>query len=116
MSTEYYTGVVFERAKAKLLAACGDQFAFEVPEKRHYLPECQEFKILHLKSGGHLWCLREVRDFSDNPVHSSVTPPVGTLTLERFGGNKVWRFIPWIERTLGVRVMSEVGLPWELDQ
>lgn len=120
MSTEYYTGVGFITAKAKLLATCGNRFAFEAPERPRYNPEGQEFLIRHLESKGYILCISEYRDPRDYdkflPAISTVLPPVGTLTFERFGGNRVYRFVPWIEKTLGVRVMSEIGLPWELDQ
>lgn len=112
MSTEYYTGMPFERAVERLRGALGEAFVFETVKSR-YIPECQAFLLRHVEIGHVLWCLKEIREV--HLSHSHVLPPIGTLTLERFSGNKPQLFLPWVEKTLGLRVMSEIGLPWELD-
>ncbi len=117
MSTEYYTGVDFDTAKAKLINANTGEFAFETPPERRFSLEGREFLLRHVPSGGCLWGYAEIRDPKKNPLlMPCVLPPLGTLVFERFGGNRVWRYFPWIEKTLGVPIMSEVGLSWELDQ
>lgn len=114
MSTEYYTGMGFEKAKARLEAANTGEFAFEVPVKSRYVPECQAFILRHVESGSVLWCLKETRELHHLP-HAGVLPPIGTLMMEALMRSKPQLFIPWIEKTLGLRVMSGIGLPWEMD-
>jgi len=117
VSTEYYTGVGYDKAKAKLIAANTGEFSFEVSEQRRFSLEGREFLLRHVKSGGALWGYSEIRDPKKRPIlMTGVLPPLGTLVFERFGGNRVWRYLPWVEKVLGVLVMSEVGLPWQLDQ
>ncbi len=115
MTTEYYTGMGFEKAKALLDAALANEFTFVVPEKARYIPDCQAFLVQHVESGAAIWCLKEIREIHVGLKYAGVLPPIGTLTLEKFAGTKARLFIPWIEKTLGLRVMSELGLPWELD-
>lgn len=115
MSTEYYTGVPFERAVGRLRANLGT-FDIRPPLKSRYLPECDAFLIRH-ENGQTIWGLKEIREIHDGSLLiKSVLPPIGTLTLEAFGSVRAGLFIPWIERVLKVSVMSGVGLPWELDQ
>jgi hypothetical protein len=114
VSTEYYTGLPFEKTKERLRRALGDGFVFEYPEKSRYIPECCAFLLCHVESGKAIWCLKEIRELHHLP-HAGVMPPIGTLTFESFGRAKPELFLPWIEKTLGIRVMSEIGLPWELD-
>lgn len=111
MSTEYYTGVGFEKAVDLLKAANAGEFAFEVPVDSRYLSDCRAFLLRHVESGKAIWGLREIRD----QPQATVLPPLGTLTFEAFLGNQPQLFLPWVEKTLRVRVMSEVGLPWERD-
>ncbi len=116
MSIEYYTGVEFEKAKAKLQAAAKNRYTFETPLVPHYVPECREFMILHLESHCGIWCLREARSAKRfASTKGLVVPPLGTLTFVRFVGNSPVYFMPWVEKTLGIRVMSEIGFPWEQD-
>lgn len=113
MSVEYYTGIAFDKAKEHLMAANTGVFSFDDPMRSRYVPECRAFLLRHIDSGNALWCLNEVR--TGLWLGGTVLPPIGTLTLERMLGNNPRHFMPWIEKTLGVRIMNEVGLPWELD-
>lgn len=102
MSTEYYTGVPFDEAKAKLLANLGER-VFEERGEGKYVAACRAFTVS--VPGCTLWFTCEHRE------HPCAR--VGTMGMERFGGNDVRLLMPWIVETLGVSPVSDLGIDWE---
>jgi hypothetical protein len=114
VSTEYYTGLPFEGAKELLRSKLSGVFEFRDPGRSRYIPECCAFLLWHIDSGQALWGLKETRE-SKPSMYDGVRPPKDTLIFEAFGRTNPHLFLPWIEKTLGIRVISELGLLWELD-
>lgn len=106
MSCEYYARppVPFDEAMTNLLANLGGMEVIPCPSR--YVPECEA--VAFSTGSASFWARKETRA----PHPGSGSP--GCLVIEVLGRSLglVGEFMPWVESTLGVKVVDELGLDW----
>jgi len=110
MSFEYYTvpAVPFEEAAGKLKANLGGYEVADIPSR--YVAECEAFFVRNPESSAGIWVLKERR-----PPREMRTTELGSVLFEVMlsSQRRIDEFLPWIEKTLGVSVYDELGMPWK---
>jgi hypothetical protein len=110
MSFEYYTvpAVPFEEAAAKLKANLGSYEVADIPSR--YVADCAAFFVRDPGSGFGIWVLKERRQ-----PRGMRTTELGSVLFEMMlsSQRRVDEFLPWVEKTLGVVVYDELGMPWK---